>query len=77
MHVCIFILYIHRCIVHIAWGFVLTSIPNAVPFPGVLDICMFKMIRNELKCTVQSFVARIPGEGLGNWEAAVLQCFDT
>lgn len=23
------------------------------------------------------FVVRIPGEGLDNWEAAVLQCFDT
>lgn len=38
---------------------------------------MFKIIRNELKCTVPSFNVRIPGEGLDDWEVAVLQCFDT
>lgn len=38
---------------------------------------MFKIMRNELKCAGHSSVVRIPGEGLGNWEGAVLQCFDT
>lgn len=38
---------------------------------------MFKMTRNELKCAVHASVVRIPGEGSANWEAAVLQCFDT
>jgi len=38
---------------------------------------MFKMIKNELKCSVHSFVVRIPGEGLDNWEVAGFDCFDT
>ncbi|PKU42214.1 rna-directed dna polymerase from mobile element jockey- hypothetical protein [Limosa lapponica baueri] len=38
---------------------------------------MFKMIKNEVKCPVHSFVVRIPGEGMDNWEAAVLQRFDS
>lgn len=25
---------------------------------------------------VRIIIVRIPGEGLGNWEGAVLQCFD-
>lgn len=57
VHVCIFILYtqVHstHCMEVCAYKYICGSL--IVPFPGVLDTCMFKMIRNELKCTVHFF----------------------